>query len=119
MTLPPIHEERIYIIAGHPVGAILYGDTWAILPVEQKWTLLERGVVFLHPHSEWFDRLEPVSISGDERYGYGPQTFKGAVLDERVALFVRELKDMDDIESDERFAGRVEHMPDLWNDDEE
>ncbi|TXD39589.1 hypothetical protein FRC96_06950 [Lujinxingia vulgaris] len=119
MTLPLIKETRFYIVAHHRVVAVLYGDTWAILPIEQKPYLLDRGFVFLHPLSVWLDRLEPVTLPRDPVENISETTFKGAVIDHRLARLVDELKWTEEPRKDPRFAGEFEVLPDLWGDEEE
>lgn len=118
MSLPTIHEVRLYTIAGHHVPAILYGDTWAILPLVRKTTLLDARIVFFHPTDVWDDRLE----SAD--YGTKSSGYRGAVQDHRVAALVYELIDLSwyknphPFEEDPRYMGKFDEWPDLWGEEE-
>lgn len=117
MSLPMIHEVRFYRIAGYDVGAILYGDTWAILSLQQHPTILGSGIVVLHPSRVWYDRLEPVFFEGDRDDNFAPATYAGAVKDDRLALLIQEmleLKQDGEFDTDPRYMGAFDEWPDLW-----
>lgn len=121
MTHPPIHEVRFYKIAGHRVGAILYGDTWAILNIHQHPKLLEQGLVFFHPTDVWDDKLEPVYFK-DESQTLGSGMYRGAVIDDRVARLVQEMRELGrrrEFDGDPRYMGAFDEWPDLWGEGED